>query len=150
MSKCSQSKSSVAKILVDVHLNRLIWFHFFILKEGSLVIPVVCVAFLIPFLSVIKMSLLIVCFLLQLDSRTLDLQNAFFSLMTWMALSLKLRGTFWISYTLLSLSFSSNYMSRGGYLALCVGNPSKIKGWVQSQNKVFRSLFWFIYFPFCR
>ena len=60
--KCSQFKSSIG-ITLDVHLNWLNWFRFFILVGGSLVILIECMIFLTPFLEVIRMSILTVSFL---------------------------------------------------------------------------------------
>ena len=59
--------------LVDVHLNWLNWFHFFILEGGLLVILIDCMIFLSPFLDVIRMSMSVVSFLAQLDSGILCL-----------------------------------------------------------------------------
>ena len=57
--------------MVDVHLNWLNWFHFFILVEGQLLIVISCMVFLSRFLDVIRMSMLTVSFLSQLDSNSL-------------------------------------------------------------------------------
>ena len=53
-------------ILEDVDLNWLDWFLFFIIVE-DLVILIGCMIFLSPFLDFIKISMLIVSFLLHLD-----------------------------------------------------------------------------------
>ena len=53
---------------LDVHLNRLTWFHFLILLEGPFVILIDCMIVLSPFLGIIKMSMPKVFYLTQLDS----------------------------------------------------------------------------------
>ena len=64
-------------ILVDVHLNWLNWFYLLILEEGLLVILIDWMIFLSPFLDVIRMCILTVSFLAQLDSGILCVWNAF-------------------------------------------------------------------------
>ena len=64
-------------ILVDVHLNWLNWFYLLILEEGLLVILIDWMIFLSPFLDVIRMCMLTVSFLAQLDSVILCVWNAF-------------------------------------------------------------------------
>ena len=59
---------SVGITLVDVHLNWLNWFHFFILEEGLLVILIDCMIFLSPFLDLTRMSMSALSFLAQLGS----------------------------------------------------------------------------------
>ena len=53
--------------LVDVHLKCLNWFWFHILAGGPLVILIAFTIFPSPFLDVIRMSMLTVSFLEQLD-----------------------------------------------------------------------------------
>ena len=53
--------------MVDVYLNWLNWFHFFIFKEGLLVILIDCMIFLSPLLNVTRMSMTTAFFLAQLD-----------------------------------------------------------------------------------
>ena len=59
---------SIGITLVDIHLNWVNWFHFFILKGGLLVILIDCMIFLSPFLVVTRMSMSTVSLLSQLDS----------------------------------------------------------------------------------
>ena len=61
--------------MVDVHLNRLNWFHFLILVGGPLVILIGCIVFLSPSLGVLRKSFLNSFFLLQLDCGILSLYN---------------------------------------------------------------------------
>ena len=65
-----------AKVL-NVHLNWLSWFYFFILMAGPLVVLKVCMNSQSPFESVLSLSVSPVAFLAQLDSGSLCLQNAF-------------------------------------------------------------------------
>ena len=67
----------VSITLVDVHLNWLNWFHIHILMAGPFVILIGCMIFLSSFLRVIRMSLLMLSFLAQLDSGIRFLQNDF-------------------------------------------------------------------------
>ena len=76
---------------VDVHLNWLNWFHFLFLKVSLLIFLIDCMIFLLPFLDFTKMTMSAVSFLAQLNSGILGLQNAFFSPIIQMALSLELR-----------------------------------------------------------
>ena len=69
--------ASAGITLVDVHLNWLNWFHFLILMGSLLVILIVCIISKSPFLDVIRMSMLTISFLAQLDSGILCLYNAF-------------------------------------------------------------------------
>ena len=64
--------------LVDVHLNLPNWFQFLILMEGPPAIFIDHIIYLSPLLYVIKMSILTVSFLIQLDSGILFQLNAFF------------------------------------------------------------------------
>ena len=64
---------SIGITLIDVHLNRLSWFHFPILEEGLLVILIDCMIFLSPFLDVTRMSVSTVSFFAQVDSGILSL-----------------------------------------------------------------------------
>ena len=65
------------RITLVLHLNGLNWFHFLILMTGLLRIPIGCMIFFSLFLDAIRMSLLIVSFLPQLDFGIFCLQNAF-------------------------------------------------------------------------
>ena len=56
--------------LVDIHLNWLKWFHFFILKGGLLVILIDCMIFMSPVLDVTMMSMSTVSFLVLLKFST--------------------------------------------------------------------------------
>ena len=58
---------------IDVHLNWLNWFHFFILEESLLLIQIDYMIFLSPFLDVTRMSMSTVSFLTQLGSGILCL-----------------------------------------------------------------------------
>ena len=66
-------ESSMAK----KYLTKNYWFHFPILVVGLLVILIDCMIFLVPFVNVIRMSMSLVSFLIQLDLRNLSLQNDF-------------------------------------------------------------------------
>ena len=46
---------SIGITLIDVHQSRFNWFHFFILKEGLLVILIVRMIFLSPFIDIMRM-----------------------------------------------------------------------------------------------
>ena len=72
-SKCSQLRFFVGINLVDVHLNRVNWLHFPILKGGLLVILIDCMIFLSPFLDVTRISMSTVSFLAHLRSGILYL-----------------------------------------------------------------------------
>ena len=59
------------------YLTKNYWFHFPILVVGLLIILIDCMIFLVPFVNVIRMSMSLVSFLIQLDLRNLSLQNDF-------------------------------------------------------------------------
>ena len=71
--------------MVNVHLNQLMWFHFLILAGGfiiryfryPLIIPIGLMIFLLPFLYVIRISMLTGPLHAQLDYGILCLQNTF-------------------------------------------------------------------------
>ena len=65
---------SIAFTLVDVHVNLMNWFHFFILVAGLLFILIDSMIFLSAFLDVIRS---IVFFLAQLDFGISRKHNAF-------------------------------------------------------------------------
>ena len=62
---------SIGISLVNVHLNRLNWFQFLILKKGVLIILIDCMIFLSPFLDFTGMCMSTVSFLPELDSGVL-------------------------------------------------------------------------------
>ena len=64
---------SIGITLLDVHLNKLNWFHFLILEEGLLVILIDYMTFLSPFLDVTQMSMSAISFHAQLNSEILCL-----------------------------------------------------------------------------
>ena len=68
---------SIAFTLVDVHLNWMNWFHFFILVAGLLFILIGSMIFLSPFLDVIRMSISTVFYLAQLHFGISRKRNAF-------------------------------------------------------------------------
>ena len=72
-SKCSQLRFFIGINLVDVHLNRVNWLHFPILKGGLLVILIDCMIFLSPVLDVTRISMSTVSFLAHLRSGILYL-----------------------------------------------------------------------------
>ena len=59
---------SVGITLVDVYVNWLKWFHFFILEVDLLVTLIDCMIFMLPFLDVFRVSMSTVSFLAQPDS----------------------------------------------------------------------------------
>ena len=59
---------SIGITLVDVHLLWLNWFHFLILVGDPLVILIEYMIVLSQFLGVLRMSLSVISFLVQLDS----------------------------------------------------------------------------------
>ena len=69
---------SIGITLVDVHLKWLNQFQFYILVGGPIVIVIVSIIFQLPFLNFIRMSMLRVYFLVQLDSGIFCLQIEFF------------------------------------------------------------------------
>ena len=77
-----------------VHLDCLNWFHFLILEGGLLIISIDCMTFLSAFLDVIRMYMLTVSFLAQLDSGILCPWNYFLWPTIQMTLSLELTDTF--------------------------------------------------------
>ena len=84
------NEAYLKSFLVDVHLNLPNWFHFLIHMVGPPVIFIDHIIYLSPLLYVIKMSILTVSFLIQLDSGILFQLNAFFFI--WYSLHARLNS----------------------------------------------------------
>ena len=77
----------IGTVLVEVHLSCLNCFHFLTFVAGPITTLVFCMVFFSSVLDVIRMSMLTVSFLIQLDSGILCLHNALLQPMIWVALS---------------------------------------------------------------